>query len=441
MGTRLRRWPRFESEVQISMINIEKLLKESNLISDWKINGTKTESYELFFVHSKLETVRSTDTDTLTVTVYCDHDGKKGQASFKLFASTTEEEATAKIADAAKKALIIGNEYYTLPEDEVLDGVIESNFAAYEPRALAAKMAEAVFSTDMLGMGSVNALEVFINKYTVTVKNSRGIDKREMKYSAMIEAIPTWNEGESVELYEAIRTAEFNFDKIKTEIEAKMREVRDRGRAKAPQNKLSCPVVLPSEELSQLFSELAQGLNYSSVYTHSNPFSEGDAIQKAPSGDKINVTMRGQISGSTASSLFDGDGTTLTDTEVIKNGVASSYHGGHRFAQYLGKNATGMLSCVEVSAGTLSDKELMSAPYFECVSMSGLQLDIYNDYIGGEVRLAYYFDGEKKIPLTSVSISGKLSDALNSIRLSDELTQSGRYKGPKLALLENIEIV
>ena len=46
------------------MINIEKLLNNSSL-DDWKINGTKTETYELFFVHSKLETVRATDTDAI----------------------------------------------------------------------------------------------------------------------------------------------------------------------------------------------------------------------------------------------------------------------------------------------------------------------------------------------------------------------------------------
>ena len=293
----------------------------------------------------------------------------------------------------------------------------------------------------MLDMGSMNALEIFINKYTVTVKNSRGIDKREVKYSVMIEAIPTWNEGESVELYEAIRTSEFDYDKIKTEIEAKMREVRDRGRAKAPEAKLSCPVVLPAEELSQLFSELAYALDYSAVYTHQNPFSEGDKIQKAPVGDKITVTMKGQLKGCTASALFDGDGTTLVDTKVIENGVAVSYFGGDRFAQYLGKKATGNLACCEVNCGTLTDEELNKAPYFECVSMSGLQLDIYNDYIGGEVRLAYYFNGEKKIPVTGISISGKLSDALNSIRLSTEKEQDGRYSGPKLAVFDGIEIV
>ena len=422
------------------MINIEKLLNESSA-AEWKINGTKTESYELFFVHSKLETVRATNTDATTVTVYLDHDGKKGQASFKLYASTTESEAKAKIDSAIEKAALIFNEHYSLPEGESLEGAIESNLADYDPKTVAAKIADAVFSSDMLGDGSVNALEVFINKYTVTVKNSRGMNKREIKYSTMIEAIPTWNEGESVELYEAIRTSEFDYGKIKSEIEAKMREVRDRGYAKAPESKLSCPVVLPAEELSQLFGELAHTLDFAAVYTRQNPFSEGDAIQKAPLGDKITVTMKGQLKGSTASALFDGDGTTLKDTKVIESGVVCAYFGGDRFAQYLGKTATGALSCYSVECGTLTDGELNSAPYFECVSMSGLQLDIYNDYIGGEVRLAYYFDGEKKIPVTGISISGKLSDALNSIRLSSESTQSGRYSGPKLARFEGIEIV
>lgn len=422
------------------MINIEKLLNQSS-VSEWQINGTKTESYELFFVGKKLETVRATDTDAITITVYRDHDGVKGHASFKLYASTTEDEAKAKIESAYEKAALISNEYYALPASETLDGVIQSNFADYDPQVAAAEIAEAVFTSDMLENGTVNALEIFINKYTVSVKNSLGLNKRAIKYGTMIEAIPTWNEGVSVELYKAIRTSEFDFDLIKRDIEAKMQEVRDRGKAKAPETKLDCPVVLPAEELEELFGELAYNLHYSAVYTHQNPFSEGDMIQKSPSGDKISLTMKGQLKGSTASSLFDSDGTTLIDTKVIDGGKVCSYFGGNRFAQYLNKPATGMLSCYEVECGTLSDEELCQAPYFECVSMSGLQLDVYNDYIGGEVRLAYYFDGEKKIPVTGISISGKLSDALNSIRLSDKQEQAGRYSGPKLAVFEGIEIV
>ena len=73
--------------------------------------------------------------------------------------------------------------------------------------------------------------------------------------------------------------------------------------------------------------------------------------------------------------------------------------------------------------------------------MSGLQLDIYNDYIGGEVRLSYYFDGEREIPVTGISISGKLSDALANMRLSDTATVYEGYLGPKWASFGGIEIV
>jgi PmbA protein len=73
--------------------------------------------------------------------------------------------------------------------------------------------------------------------------------------------------------------------------------------------------------------------------------------------------------------------------------------------------------------------------------MSGLQVDIYNDYIGGEVRLGYYFDGEKEIPVTGISISGKLSVALANMRLSSESITYESYNGPKCAIFEGIEIV
>lgn len=423
------------------MIDIYSLLNENKEINDWKVYSEVTESYELFFVHKKLETVRATDTENVTVTVYADHDGKRGHASFKIFASTTENEAREKIAAAAEKASFISNEFYTLPGEEKFEGKIPSNFEEYSKEELAEKISRAVFSSDMLSHGSLNALEVFINKHKISVKNSLGIDKTETKYSAMLEAIPTWNEGESVELYEASHFNSLDEEKIKKEIENKMREVRDRGRATKPSESLSCPVLIPALELSSLFYSLVFGLNYANVYAHHNPYSEGDAIQKAPKNDKINITLKGVIDGVVLSALFDEDGTTLVDTEVIRDGVAVGYFGGNRFAQYLGKAPTGNLSCMEVKTGTLTEKELSSRPYFECVSMSGLQVDVYNDYIGGEVRLAYYFDGEKKIPLTGISISGKLSDALNSVKLSEKCEKTGRYSGPEYALFEGITIV
>lgn len=418
------------------------LLKESSLVSDFRLNTVNTESYEMFFVHRDLETVRSTDTTDRKVTVFVEKDGKLGDATFSVYSSYTDDDIRREIASACKKASLAGNDPYDLPENETLTYESDSNFKNYNVADLGADIAEAVFAADCEENGSINALEVFIYRDTVSIINSRGINKSEVRYRAMVEAIPTWNGAEeSVELYECYNFTEFNAAEVTEEIATRMREVRDRLIARVPDEKLICPVVLDAPELARLFFSIAYELSYSGIYNHTSAFREGDDIQKGAVGDRFDVTMCGAVRGSVRSARFDADGTALTDAEVIRDGVATGAFGSARYASYLGKKPTGSLGCIRVSTGSLSDGDLRRSPYFRCASMSGLQLDIYNDYIGGEVRLAYYFDGEKEIPLTGISISGKLSDALKSIRLSDTGTVYEGYSGPKWACFDGIEIV
>lgn len=417
------------------------ILKNTDGISDWRVSSARTESTELFFVHKDLETVRSTDTTDVKVTVYVAHDARLGEATFSVYSSYNEEKIAEEIEKAKKKAAIIANQPYSLPENESGEYISSSNFANYAPHELAALISKACFEADCIENGSINALEIFVYKDTVSVENSRGIDKTQIKYRAMVEAIPTFNGEESVELYEQYNFTEFEAALVTEEIATKMREVKDRYEAKIPDGKLSCPVVLDAPELESLIGNFVGSLNFSSVYQHSNAFSLGDDIQKGAKGDRITVTMCGEMKGSVRSASFDGDGVTLVDRKIIKDGQAFALWGGTRFAQYLGERATGNLGCMSVECGTLTDKEKTAAPYFRCASMSGLQVDIYNDYIGGEVRLGYYFDGEKEIPVTGISISGKLSTALANMRLSSEATTYESYHGPKCAIFEGIEIV
>lgn len=417
------------------------ILEKTDGISDYRVSSVRTESRELFFVHKDLETVRSTDTADVKVTVYVAHDERLGEATFSVYSSYSDSRIAEEIEKAKKKASLIHNQPYQLPTDEKGEFHSDSNFKNHDPARLAALIADACFEADNLEGGSINALEIFVYKDTVSVKNSRGIDKTEVKYRAMAEAIPTWNGTESVELYEQYNFTEFDRDAIVEEISTKMREVRDRYEAKAPAEKLACPVVLGAPELEQLFSSFIGELHFSSVYQHSSAFSLGDSIQKEIKGDPFTLTMRGQMKGSVRSAAFDGDGVTLSDRRIIENGKATALWGGTRYAQYLGETATGNLGCIEVECGSLSDTELRGKPYFRCASMSGLQVDIYNDYIGGEVRLGYYFDGEREIPVTGISISGKLSDALSSMRLSEKESVYESYMGPALAAFDGIEIV
>ena len=423
------------------MIDIVKLLKENKDITDFKVNSTVSETYENFYVKGTLETVRATSTEDAIVTVYVDGEDVKGDSSFSVYASMTEEEVAKKIEAAAKRAKLVKNKPYDIPTGDKLDVAISSNFTSYEPCDLAKMIADAAFKADSYENGSINALEIFIYREKSSVVNSRGVDKSQVKYRAMIEAIPTWTEnGESVELYEAYHFTDFNAEEITAEIDERMREVRDRQVA-VKKEPCTANVVLPAREVSRLIGEIVDNLHFSTVYSHANVFSKGDSIQKDRTGDVINVTMCHEIEGSRFSAVFDGDGVTLKDKKVIENGEVKAYYGGHRFGSYLGEDITGELRCISLEKGSLTEEEIAKEPYFECVSLSGLQLDLYNDYIGGEIRLAYYHDGDKKVPVTGISMSGKLSEVLNTLRLAEKVVVKDNYQGPEKALLKNISII
>ena len=415
------------------------LLAGHSRVSDYKVNITKKESYELFFVKGALETVRHTDTWDRSVTIYVDHGEYRGDSKFFIYPSTTFSQKADLINDAVKKAGLIKNQKYDLPTLETGRFTVGSNFEDHDPVEMAAAIAKTVFAANTVENASLNAVEIFINKYSERVINSRGLDKTQVRYDAMVEAIPTYNGRElSVELYEQCNFSALDLDALGREIAARMTEVKARYEAVTPETIQPCKVILNPLELSQLFWFLSDDMNYATVYGQSNLYAKGDAIQKNPTGDKLHVTMAGHIPGNVQSACFDADGLALTDTVIIEDGKVVNYYGANRFGQYLGEKPTGDLKCLKVAPGTVTDFE--TGPYLEVVSMSAFQVDLYSDYVGGEVRLGYYHDGEKIIPVTGISFSGSLAACLNTIRLSAETCTQDGYTGPKKAILEGMNI-
>ena len=415
-------------------------LKAAEQVSGWKINMHSKRSYELFFVKGKLETVRCTDTCDKLVTVYAAHGEYLGDSQFYVYPSTTDDQLHTMIREAAAKALLINNQAYALPCPEAGEYRIGSNFEDYSVQELAAKIASAVFGANTVDNGSLNSVEVFINRHEDTVVNSRGLHKTQTRYDAMVEAIPTYNgEQQSVELYEQYNFASFDSDTLTQEIASQMEAVKARCEAVTPDAVPTCPVVLRSQELSEMFAVLKWDLHYSAVHSHCNLHSKGDPIQKDRTGDPIGITLAGRVEGSVRSNAFDGDGLTLSSIRLIEDGKVLHYYGGNRYGQYLGEIPTGELRCLCLDAGTAEDQDF-HAPCLEVVSMSGLQTDVYNDYVGGEIRLAYYHDGEKTVPMTGISISGKLSEVLSCIRLSKRITVRDGYCGPENAIITKMNI-
>ena len=416
-------------------------LRDDSRVSDYKVNIHQKNSYELFFVKGKLETVRRTKIQDTQFTVYVDHDGFRGESQFLIYPYTTEEDLQELIDEAVAKALLINNKHFTLPEKETGEFEIESNFGAFSTSDLAAAVAKTVFEADTVENASLNSVEVFINEHGDIIRNSRGVEKTQHRYDAMVETIPTYNgEKQSVELYHQYNFSSFDRDAILAEVQNMLLAAKARYEAITPDFPIHCPVSLNKQELAELFEVIAYDLSYDSVYSRSNLFKKGDAIQTAPKGDVIGITMAGSAEGNICSRKFDADGLTLRDIRIVDNGKAVNYYGGNRSGQYLEEVPTGALRCLRADAGSVPAEEFQKGPYLEIISMSGLQGDLNNDYIGGEVRLAYYHDGQKVIPVTGISISGRASEVLNNLRLSAEIAVENGYTGPKKALINCMKV-
>ena len=424
------------------MINIIDLLRENKEVSDWKINKLEKNSYEVYFVHDKLETVRSTSTTNTSVTVYVNHKKFTGDYTFTQEVNDSKEVLEEKIKNAIYNASLINNKAYKLVEGNKLDTKIESNFNDYKPSELASLIYNCLAKCTSKSKAQLNATEIFVYKNRREVINSKGLDKKEVYYDCMIETIPTYDlrGTNSVELYQCFNFNKYDENYIKNIIKQSLKDVTSRARAKKPEIEINCPVLLRDKEISEICQNISSELNYSALYANTNLYNKGQNIQENASGDLLTISLIGQVEGSTASHNFDNDGVDLTSQKLINKGIVKSFFGNNQYAQYVNKKVTGYLPIIELKKGNYSERQLKANPYLECVSFSGLQVDIANDYIGGEVRLANYFDGSKIHPLTGLSISAKFSDVLKTLKLSKKITVSGAYKGPNLALFDNFKI-
>ena len=203
----------------------------------------------------------------------------------------------------------------------------------------------------------------------------------------------------------------------------------------APKDDLNgLPIVFNTLECKDIFWTIAEEVDYSSIYQHINLYKVGDTLQSE--NPNINITLKAKVMGCDASSNFDNDGIIMSEKQIMKDSKYVAEYGMNRFAQYLGKEITGDFPVICVEKGDMKP----SGDYIEIISMSGLQIDLYNDYIGGEVRLAYLYKDGKKTPLTQFSVSASFKEAIASAKLSSETSTRSSYFGPKQVMMKNFKI-
>ena len=415
-----------------------KLLSQCGL-DGYLINQENRETYQLFFVKDKVETVRGGSFTEAEITVYLKHDGFLGDSKFKAFASSSDEEILAAISAAKTKALSINNKPYDLVAKEVLE---DNNQDDSSLKEIAKDIANAIFSVKGHERSKLNATEVFVNRINKRVVNSLGLDKSSHSYKFMIETIPTYDgEKESVEIYAQHNFSVFSQKEIEEYIAEKLFEVEARGNVQKEQLPSNMNVMLREEEIETILSEFVYQLTYSALFNQRNALNVGDKVQEEGDCDLITLTMKGNIKGCSESALFDNDGSSFKEKVILNKGVVSGFFGGNRYSQYVEQENTGNLELSELALGSLSKDSLANEEYLECLQFSGLQCDYLNDYVGGEVRLAIWHKDGQKIPVTGFSISASLKEMLSHARLADYDVHSPRYHGPKFIYFKNMTVL
>jgi len=443
---------------------------------EYLVNETKTRRVESYNIKQQTEMNREIETTQLSLTLYVvfsekDADGneKKYRGSYNTFIhpGTSEDELKDIISQGVYAAGFVKNAYYPLVSPTrsypALPKCIDTNQALDE-------LQSAFFASDNHEKGHISYSEFFIARKDVRIVNSSGVDVSYTTHDVFIETavhMPTGfgaktgdnngggNIGSDKAEIEVSESYRFSLDDIPTAVamlKARVAELflvaEKKAAAKPTPSVGDINILLSGECLSTFFSYYYYCANARLVYQQLSTFKEGTQVQGDGASDKVsdkvsdNVTMvlEPLMQGSSYSRPFDDHGQPLVNHEIIKEGKLLKFWGDTRFASYLEIAPTGNISNVRITGGTASDDELRKHPYLELVSFSDFQVDEITGDFGSEIRLGYFFDGEKTVPVTGGSISGNMAKVHGSLRMSAQEKQYDSYRGPGTVCLRGASI-
>ncbi len=415
-------------------------------IDEYIILEERTRSAELFFIRKSLDTRRIKDTTEYTVTVYrsFDRDGAsmKGSSVVHVYDSQTDTELDKALSGAYLAASYVCNPTYALQEKTVNQFVeMESDLQGKTLEESAKIMADALFAEDNGGQAFLNSAELFVNEVSTHIWSSTGVDCGYRKYYVTGEFVAQCKEPQDVETYQS-----FRYDSLETEaLKAKVRRTLDYTIARTQATKAPAAgnyrVIICDDYAKELFSYYTSRSESDYIYGKYSSFKLGENVQAKTAdggsrditGDPVSITLIPSVP-------YSDEGTAMIERKLLDKGVLKTYHGNVRFCRYIGAEPTGYYRKIRVDAGSTSVEDMKKQPYLQVVNFSDFQMDDFTGHFGGEIRLAFLYDGEKVTPVTGGSINGSLIDTQASMILSKETQVEDGYEGPLAVCFDGIPV-
>lgn len=413
-------------------------LKAQGIVA-YVINDNTRESAERFFIRQREDIRRAKRVRELSVTVYrdFDSDGKamRGSSTVKLQPGMTAEEIARKLANAYESALYVKNLFFELPDPVCETLAPEGPLAAMTLDDAADAMAEALFAPDRMDDAFINSAEIFATRQDTRTLTSRGTDVAYSVFRVEGEFVVQCIRPSDVEMYHSFEYAapdtlalsDLSLDALTT--------VRDRALAEAAPEAGTYDVILTKKQVFSLLSAYVDKAGAGMVYAKYSPYTVGTHAQgDTVSGEALNLSVF-------PDAPFSADGVRMIERPLLENGVVKGIYGPTRFCRYLNLEPSGAYWNFRVSNGTLSLEEMKSRRCLIPVAFSDFQMDPMSGRFGGEIRLAYLFDGNGGVQLlTGGSISGSLLEKQDRLIFSTERYADSHYDGPAAVLIPGVSV-
>ena len=409
----------------------------------WELTENHRKVREFYFIHHDLDQHRLRNVRDFQIKVYRLFDNGKylGSAGGSLSPTASQGEAISLLQNWLTSAAFVRNPVYTLVPPEESTGEMDASVTSVDTAKIAEKFFSVMTNLPETATEDINSFELFVSEYKIRFANSLGVDRTKSAPSTALEVIlNARNELHEIELYRMITAGECNQEALTAELTRAFSLARDRLIATPTPALSRADVLFSTEAALPLYDYFADRLDASFKVRGYSDWEIGKSVVENAKGDQVTLDAVPFLSNSSANATFDAEGATIRETRMMEDGIPQHFLGSRQFSCYLGLTESFRPGNLIFSGGTHSEEDLRSDLYLEAVEFSDFQVNPVTGDIAGEIRLAYWHDGEKSTPVTGGSISGNMSDFLKNLRMSQETVQYDSHVIPHFTRLSGVSI-
>lgn len=411
-------------------------------IDDWLVKASKINQTQLYLIGRGVESFRTVQNETIEVTIYNDHSGKRGSGKITVLPSDSATVLEDKLEQAIFMAKLVNNPAHRLPKPTAYPMV--EIFDERDPKKglkeLKENLTKLIDKEKHIRLASA---EFFISEIETALKNSQGIDATKMETQLFFDLVLVSSDSKNEsEIHMDFRRRRINDLDLKEIIPRYAQYARDSLKTSLPRSG-KYPVVLSFEVLRDIFHPFIVQSSGWAKYRDLSFLKKGEAVfgKRKVNGDLFTFASNGVIPYGTKTSPFDDDGVALSRVVLIKDGVLENFWATKEYADYLRIEPTGEFANAEVLPGVTPFSDLLVAgPLYHLVSFSSLEPDPITGNFVGEIRLGYEHSGGKIKPIKGGSVSGNIFDCFANARFSKETVFLGDYVGPQAIRFEELTV-